>query len=271
MSDVIDGHDAALFDLDGVVYLGPAAVPGAAEGLSALRRRGVHVGFVTNNAARPPEVVVAQLQRLGVQADVSDVVTSAQAVARLAACELPAGGLVLVAGTQALADELRAVGLRVTADWRDHPDAVVQGYDPQMPWQTLNDASHAIQRGARWFTSNSDITRPTDLGLEPGAGAQIAAVRVCVDVEPLEAGKPHPPLLRETIRRLDAHHPIFVGDRLDTDIAGAQAVGIDSLLVLSGAHGPKDLVTAPPEARPTHLGLDLRALLHPARQVHWAG
>lgn len=268
---IVDGHDCALFDLDGVVYLGPEAVPGAVEGLAALTRRGVRVGFVTNNAARPPHVVVEQLRGLGIDAHDGDVVTSAQAGARMVASELPEGSLVLVAGTEALADELREVGMRITTDWRDHPAAVVQGYNPSISWETINSACHAIQHGARWFTTNSDLTRPTDLGLEPGAGAQIAAVRTSVDAEPLEAGKPHPPLLRETIRRLSAVRPIFVGDRLDTDIAGANAIGIDSLLVFTGAHGPAELLDAPEDSRPTHIGLDLRALLAPVRTVTWTG
>lgn len=262
---LIDAYDAALFDLDGVVYLGPAPVEGAPEGLKVLREHGTHIGFVTNNAARPPQVVVEQLVKLGIEAGVDDVVTAAQAGARLLAEHLDAGSLVFVAGAKALADEVEAVGMRVTRDWRDGPAAVIQGYDPQIVWSTLDGACHAIQHGARYFVTNSDMTRPTDVGLVPGAGTQIAVVTATTKAEPIEAGKPCPPLLNETVRRIGATQPIFVGDRLDTDIEGAHNVGMDSLLVFTGAHGKHDVAKAAPNARPTHIGFDLRALLDDPR------
>ncbi len=273
MSDeaLIDRYDAALFDLDGVVYLGPQPVPGASDGIAGLRSRGVRVGFVTNNAARPPQVVVDQLTRLGIPASVEDIVTSAQAGAAMLADQLPTGSLVYVAGADALADEVRAVGMRVTRDWREGPVAVIQGYDPNIAWSTLDGACFAIERGARWFATNSDLTRPTDLGLVPGAGTQINAVRAAVDAEPEEAGKPSPPLLHETMRRLRSTRPIFVGDRLDTDILGANRVGIDSLLVFTGAHGKRDLVDATEDLRPTWIGPDVPSLLQPPRVARWEG
>lgn len=261
---VIDAYDAALFDLDGVVYLGPTAVPGAVEGLAALRKRGTRIGFVTNNAARSPQAVVDHLVELGIDATAVDVVVSSQAGARLLAERVPADAPVLVVGTEALADQVRAAGLQ-PAGPDDRPAAVIQGYHPQLPWELINRACHAIQDGALWVATNLDSTRPTHLGLVPGAGTQVAAVRAAVDVEPLVAGKPFSPLLRETVRRLAAERPLFVGDRMDTDITGAIAVGIDSLLVFSGAHGKRDVVAA--DQRPTHLGLDLRALLEPAAEI----
>ncbi len=266
---LIDGYDAALFDLDGVVYLGPAPVPGAAQGLAQLRQDGCAVGFVTNNAARTPEHVVDHLRELGIQAEVADVVTSAQACARLAADQLPAAATVLVTGTAALAAEVAAVGLTVVDEIDPVPAAVIQGYDPTMAQPRLDQAGFAIQRGARWYATNTDANRPTDQGLVPGAGAQVATVAAAVTVAPIVAGKPCAPLMHETVRRLGAAHPIFVGDRLDTDIEGAVGVGMDSLMVLTGAHGKHDLAAAEPGMRPTHLGWDLRALLQPALVAHW--
>lgn len=261
-----DEHDAALFDLDGVVYLGPEPVDGAPTGIADLRARGVRVGFVTNNAARPPQVVADQLTRIGVPARATDVVTSAQAAAGMLRDALPTGSAVLIVGTQALAEEVRAVGLVPVADRESHPAAVVQGYDPQMTWPRVTDAVHAIQAGAAWFAANLDSTRPTDLGLEPGVGTQVAAVASCFPGRsPEVAGKPFPPLLRETVRRLGGDHPIFVGDRLDTDVEGANRVEMASLFVFTGAHGIRDLIAAVPLQRPGNIGYDLRALLDPRR------
>lgn len=264
---LVDSYDAALFDLDGVVYLGPEPVPGAADGLARLRRREVTIGFVTNNAARPPEEVARHLVDLGIAAQTDDIVTAAQAGATLLGEHVPAGAPVLVVGTDALADEVRRVGLRVVTRLDQHPVAVIQGYHPQLQWSDLSLAAHAIQRGALWVATNTDSTRPTDLGLVPGNGAAVAVVRTAVDRDPLVAGKPYRPLMEATLRRTGADRAIFVGDRLDTDIAGAVAVGIDSLLVLTGAHGIRDLVEAGPHERPTHLGADLTALLGPTRRT----
>ncbi|MGA4668181.1 HAD-IIA family hydrolase [Propionibacteriaceae bacterium Y1923] len=264
---LIDSYDAGLFDLDGVVYLGPEVIPGAAESISELRRRNIRVGFVTNNAARTPATVAEHLTELGVEADEADVVASSQAVARLMAAELPAGAPVLVVGTRALAEQVTAVGLAVVNSSADNPAAVVQGYDPNMTWPRLEDAGHAIQHGARWFVSNTDQNRPTNKGLVPGAGPMVDVVRSAVDVEPTIAGKPYPPLMQETVIRLGAERPLFVGDRIDTDIMGAVGVGIDSLFVFTGAHGKQDLLTAGPDGRPTHIGHDLAAMLAPAREA----
>ncbi|GAB3624801.1 HAD-IIA family hydrolase [Mariniluteicoccus endophyticus] len=264
MSDaLVTAYDVALFDLDGVIYLGPAPVEGAAEGVAVLRTRGVRVGFVTNNAARTPDQVAAHLSELGVAATAADVVTSSQAGARVLADRLPAGSAVLVVGTDALRAEVEKVGLRCVERADDRPAAVIQGYHPQLPWPLIDEAAHAIQAGALWVATNTDATRPTDRGLVAGAGAQIGALRNAVDVDPVVAGKPHAPLMDESARRLEAQHAIFVGDRLDTDVDGAAGIGMDSLFVFTGAHGKHDLLEA--ANQPTYLGHDLRALLEPAR------
>lgn len=264
---LISNYDAALFDLDGVVYLGPEVVPGAAESISQLREQGVRVGFVTNNAARTPQQVADHLTELGVEASADDVVTSAQAVARLMANELPAGSPVLVCGSRALASEVTAVGLAVVNSSADAPVAVVQGYDPTLNWADFDDACYAIHQGAQWFVSNTDANRPTNKGLVPGAGAMMKVVGSAVDAEPSIAGKPYAPLMHETITRLQAERPLFVGDRIDTDIMGAVGVGMDSLFVFTGAHGKADLLAADESGRPTHLSYDLAGLHAAARQA----
>lgn len=266
-SALVDAYDAALFDLDGVVYLGPVAVEGAAEGIGALRARGTHVGFVTNNAARTPQEVSAHLVELGITAGPEDVVTSSQAAVHLLTRRFAAGTRVLVVGGAGVRVAVEEAGLVAIHSADDDPAAVIQGYGFDLTWQQLNEAAIAINRGAHWVATNTDPTRPTDRGLVPGNGAAVAAVRMAVDVEPEVAGKPFRPLLDDTVARLGAQHPIFVGDRLDTDVAGAITAGMDSLLVLSGSHGPRDLLVAAPGFRPTFIGQDLRALLEPGRVV----
>ena len=260
---VIDGYDAALFDLDGVVYLGPVAVPGAPEGIAALRTRGARVGFVTNNAARPPAAVADHLVELGIPATAEDVVTSAQAGADLVLHRFGPGARVLVVGGEGVVAALAEADLVAVWSADDFPVAVLQGWGFELTWQQLNEAAIAIHRGAHWVATNTDPTRPTDRGLVPGNGAAVAAVAMAVPVLPEVAGKPYRPLLDDTVARIGARRPVFVGDRLDTDIAGARNAGLDSLLVLTGSHGPADLLRARPGERPDHLGRDLRALLEP--------
>ncbi len=267
MTRLVDAYDAALFDLDGVIYLGPMVIDGVAEALSELRSTGVHVGFVTNNAARTPATVAAHLEDLGIAATVTDVVNSTQATVRMLQADLPAGTRILVVGTDALAKQLREGGFEPVSSLEDEPSAVVQGYHPTLDWQLLELGAIAVQNGAHWYATNPDMTRPTERGILPGCGAQVAVIRTCVDVDPKVAGKPFRPLLDETVRRLGAEHPIFVGDRLDTDVMGANAVGMDSLFVFTGAHGKMDLLDAEPTARPTHIGWDVAALLQPAHNV----
>lgn len=267
MRALIEAYDAALFDLDGVIYLGPHAIEGVPEALRALRDSGANIGFVTNNAARTPFTVAEHLVQLGIAATESDVVNSTQATLRMLAADLPAGARVLVVGTSALTRQLADAGFTPVHTLDQEPVAVVQGYHPDVDWKLLELGAIAIQGGAAWYATNPDMTRPTERGILPGCGAQVAVVRACVDVEPKVAGKPFRPLLDETVLRLGAKHPVFVGDRIDTDIMGANNVGMDSLFVFTGAHGKADLAAAPAVGRPTHIAWDVAGLLRPARQA----
>ena len=264
---VIDSYDAVLFDLDGVIYLGPIAVPGAAEGIAQLRDRGTKVGFITNNAARPPASVADHLVELGISATAADIVTSAQAAAHLLVNRFGVGARILAVGGDGVIAALSEAGLVGVHSADDHPVAVMQGYGFSLAWQELNEAAIAIHRGAHWVATNIDPTRPTERGLVPGNGAAVTAVKMAVQAEPEVAGKPYRPLLDDTVDRLGAQHPLFVGDRLDTDIAGAVNANLDSMLVLSGSHRAEDLLRAAPGERPTFVGEDLRALVRPGLTV----
>jgi ribonucleotide monophosphatase NagD (HAD superfamily) len=227
-----EAYDAALLDLDGVLYLGPDAVPHAAPAVTRARRAGMRLAFVTNNASRRPEVVAAHLTALGMDAEPEDVVTSAQAAGRYVAARLPAGSRVLVIGTEGLAE-----------------------------------AAIAIRDGALWVAGNRDSTYPSERGPLPGNGAFVAALEVATGRSPVVVGKPEPELHLASVERVGARKPLVVGDRLDTDILGARSTGTDSLLVLTGVTTLQDLLVAPPELRPTYVGWDLRALGGPQPAV----
>ncbi|MFC8534019.1 HAD-IIA family hydrolase [Streptomyces sp. NPDC057249] len=257
-----EAYDTALLDLDGVVYAGGLAIDHAVEALGSARAGGMHLAYVTNNALRTPAAVAAHLTELGVPAEPADVITSAQAVARLVADQLPAAARVLVIGGEGLRVALRERGLEPVESADDDPVAVVQGYGgPDLAWGRFAEASYAINRGLPWFASNTDLTIPGARGIAPGNGAAVEVVRIATGAEPQVAGKPLPPMHRETVLRTGAERPLVVGDRLDTDIEGAFNGGVDSLLVLTGVTDAAQLVTAVPEHRPTYIDADLRGLL----------
>ncbi|WTB91567.1 HAD hydrolase-like protein [Streptomyces cellulosae] len=257
-----EAYDTALLDLDGVVYAGGEAIDHAVPSLAAARDGGMRLAYVTNNALRTPDAVAAHLTELGIPAEAGDVITSAQAVARLIADQVPQGSRVLVVGGEGLRVALRERGLVPVESADDDPAAVVQGYGgPELPWGRFAEASYAVARGVPWFASNTDLTIPSGRGIAPGNGAAVEVVRIATGAEPQVAGKPLPPMHRETILRTGAERPLVVGDRLDTDIEGAFNGGVDSLLVLTGVTDGAQLLAAPPHHRPTYVDADLRGLL----------
>ncbi|TSE01383.1 HAD-IIA family hydrolase [Skermania sp. ID1734] len=255
-----DRYEALLFDLDGTLYVGGQAILGAVDVLAQLHRARL---FITNNASRKPEDVAEHLAELGFSASGQDVVTSAQAAAHVLSQRLPAGAAVLVVGTDALRGEVANVGLRPVRRFDEDVDAVVQGHSTETCWPILAEAAYAIRSGALWVASNTDTTLPTERGLAPGNGAMVAALRTATGAEPVVAGKPAPPLIEDALARVGTRSALVVGDRLDTDIAGANAVGIDSLLVLTGVSTADDLFRADPSLRPTFVSFGLDALHQP--------
>ncbi|MDN5893077.1 MAG: HAD-IIA family hydrolase [Nocardioides sp.] len=255
-----ESYDLAMLDLDGVVYIGPDAVPGAAQHLQRARTAGMHLAFVTNNASRTPRQVAAHLNGLGIEADPDDVVTSAQAAAHLLFEQFGLDARIYVLGGDGLEEALRGAGLQPVTSLAEEPVAVVTGYAPEVPWKRIMVGGVLIRDGLPWVASNTDMTVPTDYGLGPGHGVQVQMLADFAGVEPRVAGKPQRPLLDETIRRVGGERPLMVGDRLDTDIEGANNAGIDSLLVLTGVAGMAELVAAPRALRPTYISSDLGGL-----------
>jgi HAD superfamily hydrolase (TIGR01450 family) len=264
-------YDVALLDLDGVVYVGPDAVRGVPEALSAARTAGMRLGFVTNNAARTPEEVAAHLSELGVPAEADDVITSSQAAATVVAELLGPGASVLPVGGPGVAAALRAAGLTVVERAEDEPAAVVQGYGREVGWAQLAEAVVAVRNGARHVATNTDATIPSPRGPLPGNGAMVGVVSAITGRPPLVTGKPDPAMHAECVRRTGALRPLVVGDRLDTDIEGARRAGAASLLVLTGVTVPGTLLEARPEHRPDLLSLDAAGLLTPHPAVEGQG
>ncbi|MPV90002.1 HAD hydrolase-like protein [Georgenia ruanii] len=258
-------------DLDGVVYRGAEPVAFADAGVAAARGLGMRMMFVTNNAARAPQTVADQLTSLGIPTDGTDVMTSSQAAAAILAEDLPAGALVLPVGGAGLRSALTEAGFRLAASADDAPVAVVQGFAPEVGWPQLTEAALAIAAGARFVATNLDATLPTERGMAVGNGSLVAAVTNATGVVPVSAGKPEPEIFRQAARRAGARRPLAVGDRLNTDLAGARAADVPGLHVLTGVSDARDVVLAPPHERPSFLAVDLRALVQPHPAPERAG
>jgi glycerol-1-phosphatase len=261
---LVDIYDALLLDLDGTVYRGGEAVPGAAQAVRAARENGTAVRFVTNNASRSPDDVADHLTNLGVPATPEEVSTSAQAAGTVLAERLQPGDEVLVVGTSALADIVEAVGLHPVRSFGDSVKAVVQGISRDTGYRDLAEAALAIRAGALWVACNMDPTLPTERGELPGNGALVAALRAATGQEPVVAGKPARPLMDEAISSSNANTPLVVGDRLDTDIAGAVTAEVDALLVLTGVTRPAELLAAPAWLRPRYVAASVSDVCGPA-------
>jgi len=254
-------YDAFLFDLDGVLYRGEAPVPFAAESLARLRTSAVGIAFVTNNSSATPESVAQRLGAVGIAADPAEIETSALATAG----SLAARGIdsAYVIGEQGIRIALAAAGIELTEGEAD-ADAVVVGFDRRVTYDALRIAAILVQRGAALVATNADASFPAADGRDwPGAGALVAAIETTTGIDAEVVGKPNAPILRAALARAGGGAPLVVGDRLDTDIAGAQGLGWDSLLVLTGISARSDLIGSP--FTPTHVAEDLRGLFAPDR------
>lgn len=249
-----DRYAGIVLDLDGVCYRGSEAVPGAAEAVAALRDRGLGLVFATNNARRTPAAVAAKLTRLGFPAEPDEVVTSSVA----AAAHIAPGTRCYVIGMDGLREPLTDRGAVLTDDYRT-ADAVVVGIDLELTWRDLRAATLALGRGARFVGTNADATFPDPEGLVPGNGATLAALETASGRAPEVIGKPASPLFDAARARLPAGPVLMVGDRVDTDVAGAAALGWDSALVLTGVASADDAASADPG--PTYVLDDLGGLV----------
>lgn len=256
---VADRYDAFLFDLDGVLYRGGETVEGAPEAVARLRATGKRLAFVTNNSSRTPAAVAARLAEAGIPADVREVETSALATADL----LASRGIreAFVVGEEGILEALRARGIRTLDGAAERAEAVVVGWDRTADYAKLRTASLLVERGAALVATNADASFPAADGRWPGAGALLAAIETTTGVRATVVGKPEPPILEGALSRAGGGRPLVVGDRLDTDVLGAERLGWDSFLVLTGVTRREDLARS--ALAPTFVGESLFALFEP--------
>ena len=191
---------------------------------------------------------------------------------RLLAGIVPPPATLLIVGGAGLVDEAEKAGYTVTRSAEDAPDAVVQGFAPEVAWTDLAEAAFALKvpeedGGIPWIATNTDWTIPRERGVAPGNGTLVSAVHTAIGRLATVAGKPETPIFEEATERFGAKKPLFIGDRLDTDILGAVRAGIDSALVLTGIDRPKHVLAAPEGSRPTYILSDLRELHQPYPEV----
>jgi HAD superfamily hydrolase (TIGR01450 family) len=265
-----------IFDLDGVVYRGARAVPGAVALVAALRAAGTGVRFATNNSMATRAAYVERLAGHGIEAATDEIVTSTSATIDHLREHLPAVSSILAVGAGGMLDELRGAGFRATPTaeaappgWDGEPlpegyDAVVAGLDPSFDYRRLGVAATAIRAGARFIATNADLRYPTPHGFLPGAGTIVAALRAASGAEPLVIGKPEPGMFQAILDAagvvpLDA---LVIGDNPDADMVAARRAGIPSLLVLTGIADAPLAERLDGDRRPDWIAPDPATILH---------
>jgi HAD superfamily hydrolase (TIGR01457 family) len=239
-----DPYDAILLDLDGVLYRWPEPIAGSAEAVERLRAAGKRIAFVTNNSSRTPQQVAEGLASLGIRAEPAEVVTSALATATLLADRGTRSAFVI--GEEGLRTALAEAGIDLVDAADGVVDAVVVGFDRAADYAKLKNGAVLVERGASLVASNADPSFPAPGGEAwPGAGSLLAAIETTTGRRGEVVGKPEAPLLRRALAQAGGGRPLVVGDRLDTDIAGAAGLGWDSALVLSGSTRRDDVETSP--------------------------
>jgi 4-nitrophenyl phosphatase len=233
--DAVNEVKGLLIDMDGVLWRGRAFLPGVKNFFDTLRTLQIPFLLVTNNATASPDSAVERLSNVEVTLDPEEVLTSALATAAYLKTVLPHGSHVYPIGEQAVRRALLEAGFQLL-DEHDSAKAVVVGFDRDINWHKMTQASLAIQAGALFVGTNPDVSFPIEGGQAPGNGAFVMALEAATSVSPVIVGKPEPLLFEQAVTRLglDAEKTLMLGDRLETDILGAQRAGIRSALLLTG-------------------------------------
>ena len=256
MDTILERFSAFILDVDGVLVKGSEPIPGAQEALKLLRKHG-RVLLLTNNSTRSRAETARRLRELGLDIDPNDTVTSSYVAARYLREEF-GPSRVWVVGEEGLREELSLAGHTLVdpgqAEW------IVAGMDRELSYRKLCRALQGLLAGARFLATNRDATFPTPEGLLPGAGATVGAIEGMGFPPEQVVGKPSPIAYRIALEvaGVPPEEALMVGDRLETDILGAQRVGIATCLVLSGISRGEDVTRS--GIKPTWLAQDIGAL-----------
>ncbi len=260
--------EAVLLDVDGVLYRGREVFPAARAFMAFLQEQGIPFAYVTNNSTLTARGYAERLRQRGFPAEPWQVIGSSETTAHVLRQRFPHRPPVLAIGEVGLTETLDAYGFPLT-DRAEEAHIVVAGMDRGITYEKLAEATYAIRGGAVFYGTNPDKTFPTERGLAPGAGSILAALQAASDRSPVVVGKPEAPIFRLALERLHTspERAMMIGDRLDTDIAGAKRLGLRSVLVLTG------VTQTPPPPGPTSPDLivaDLAELLELWRSLHLA-
>lgn len=237
---------AVLFDLDGTLYKGKTAIPGAEETLERLRKEGIRIFFITNAATRSRAGIVEKLTGMGIHAEENEVYGATYATARYITSNFP-GKTVFCIGEKGMKDEFEKHKIKLVDD--DSAEIIVVGLDRTIDYRKLSIGYRSIMKGAEFIATNTDATYPVEDGFLPGAGVMVAAIERCTGKKPFVVGKPESYFAELVIKEnnLKKNEIIFVGDRLNTDIHFAKRAEIKSVMVLTGVSKKEDIKDIKPD------------------------
>ena len=255
-----------IIDMDGVLWRGETPMPGLVEFFDTLRAKKINYVMATNNGTKTAAMYTDKLARFGVSVDPSQILTVAEATAGYLAERHPAGTPVYVLGSDGLRDALTAVGFRIVSAEQVQNGAaaevVVGGLHFDFTYETLAMGSLLVERGAQFVVTDLDSTHPTEAGILPGGGAILSVIITTTGVSPVSIGKPGPILFESALKRLGSRpeNTAMIGDRLGTDIAGGNAAGLFTVLVLTGLSTAEDVATG--DVKPDVILEDINQIAH---------
>lgn len=257
MKNLLTGYDALLADLDGVIYTENEPIPHATNTINKLK---IPIAYLTNNASRSPQQIATHLKNIGINQP-KNIITSVQAAIKILQQHVKPNTKILTIGSEYLKQQITQANFTPINQHNEKPQAIIQGFDPNINWKDLAQIAYATQNNnIPWVATNSDLTIPQKNGLAPGNGSLIATITNTTHKTPLIAGKPKPTLFHIANQQLQTNNPLMVGDRLDTDILGANNANIHTALVLTGVNTAWDALTAPNKQQPTYLIENLQQL-----------